>query len=70
MANTEILILSTQELIVVVIVGVFSFSGGVAAAVAGEDWQEQIDAWERQGADVYSRGHRIPKNLAATAVSI
>ena len=53
----------------VLFVGVFSFSGGVAAAVSGKDWKNQIDAWEDQGAVIYSRGHRIPRDLAATAVS-
>ena len=54
-----------KVVLVVVIVGVF-----LAAAVAGEDWQEQIDTWEGQGADINSRGHRIPRNLDAIAVSI
>ena len=51
------------------VVGVFSFSGGIAAAVSGEDWQDRIDAWEDQGVVIYSRGHRIPRDLVATAVS-
>ena len=59
-----------KVVMMVVIVGVFSFSGGIAAAEESEDWQEQIDMWERQGVEIYSRGHRIPRNLAATAVSI
>lgn len=50
--------------------GIFSFSGAVAAAVSGEEWEEQIDTWERQGVRIYGRGHRIPRNLRATAVSI
>ena len=53
----------------VVVLAVFSFSGGVAAAVEGEEWQEQIDTWESQGAVLYSRAKRIPKNLAASGVS-
>ena len=59
-----------QVAVIVVIIGVFSFSGGIAAAVAGEDWQNKVDTWEEQGAEIYSRGYRLPKNLAATAVSI
>lgn len=58
-----------QELIAVVVLGVFSFSGGVAAAVSGEDWEEQIEFWESRGGVIFSRGHRIPRNLGATAVS-
>ena len=48
---------------------VFSLAGGVAAAVEGEDWREQIDSWEDQGAVLTSRAIRIPKNMAATGVS-
>ena len=62
--------LFSQELIIVLMVGVFSFSGGIAAAVSSKDWQNQIDAWEDQaGVVIFSRGHRIPRDLAATAVS-
>ena len=72
MGERVMLILPLKLLQVMVVVGVlavFSFSGGVAAAVEGENWQEQIDRWEEQGAVIFSRGQRIPKNLAATAVS-
>ena len=51
------------------VLAVFSFSGGVAAAVEGEDWREQIDSWEDQGATLTGRANRIPKNMAATGVS-
>ena len=57
-------------IVVVVVEAVCSFSGGVAAAVEGEGWREQIETWEDQGAVIYSRGQRIPRNLAATAVSL
>ncbi|CAI8009246.1 hypothetical protein GBAR_LOCUS6244 [Geodia barretti] len=51
---------------VAAVLAVFSFSGGVAAAVEGEDWREQIDSWEDQGAALTGRANRIPKNMAAT----
>ena len=53
----------------VLILAVFSLAGGVAAAVAGRDWEEQIQSWEDQGGDLNNRATRIPKNMAATAVS-
>ena len=52
------------------IVGVLSLSGGIVAAVEGDNWQDQLDTWESQGVEIYSRGYRIPKNLDATAVSV
>lgn len=58
-----------QELVAIAIVGIFSFSGGVAAAVSGKEWKEQIDTWESQGGEIFGRGHRIPRNLRAIAVS-
>jgi hypothetical protein len=51
---------------VATVLAVFSLAGGVAAAVEGEDWREQIDSWEDQGAVLTSRAIRIPKNMAAT----
>ena len=60
----------TQDLLVVLIIGVLSFSGGVALGVSGEEWREQIETWEHQEATISSQGHRIPRNLNATGVSL
>ena len=60
----------TQDLLVVLTIGVLSFSGGVALGVSGEEWREQIETWEHQGVTISSQGYRIPRNLNATGVSL
>lgn len=55
-------------MLIAFILGVFYFSGAVALAVNSEDWREQLDYWEQQGATLNSRSKRIPINLAVTAV--